>query len=471
MAGNKRSRRWATGVVLALALLTPLRSWGKVSEKPVSRTDFVHQYEIAGTGLDGALHRFSIPPAVYGGLIQSQNHDIAVFDSNGEIVPFAVVSDVADSEAPPVRSEVSLPFFELPGDNRDGAERRTPVDVSVRIDADGRIVELRESRLRHGGADRRYLLDLASVFPGGDPNSYRLDLRVSGDAELNAKIDVLRSDNLRDWSTVCQDVSLIRLRRGDARLDSGEIELLRAPGRYLVLEVRGAGPAFNLTEVRCSFLVRQGSAEDGFAEFGGVPAPDRHVVDYDLGGAFPVTQLDFVLREPGLYRVNYSSRSAPEMPWRAPGEAVLFKVRTSDGAFRANAAISIVRREDRYWRLIFEKNFSAPPPRLRIGWHSGTVYFLAQGQAPWVLAFGSGRTGMGLQTPHLLRNLHPSTAVEAAIGAPLAPKPDKGANAGHGRLNGAEWQRRLVWGLLILGALLLSGIAWRLLRSGPGPEN
>ncbi|PIE53903.1 MAG: hypothetical protein CSA35_08835 [Dethiosulfovibrio peptidovorans] len=475
MVGRKRSGSWATGLVLVLILLMPCRTWGKASEKPVSRMDFIHECEITGTGLDGAFHRFSIPIEVYGGLIQFQNHDLAIFDSNGEIVPFTVVSDVTDSEAIPVRSEVSLPFFELPRENRDGEVGGTPTDISVRIDADVRVVELREGRVHDRSfSDRRYLLDLASIFPGGDPNSYRLDLRGSGDVELNAKVDVFRSDNLRDWSTVCRGIPLIRLRRGDARLDSGEIELLSAPGRYLVLGVRGAGSAFSLTEVRCSFLVRQGVSEDEFAEFDGVLAPDHRVVEYDLGGAFPVTRLDFVLREPGLYRASCSSRSEPGMPWRAAGEAVLFRVResNSDGTFRANSAISIGRREDRYWRLDFGKKFSAPPPRLRIGWHSGTVYFLTQGRAPWILAFGSTRKDLMLQTPHLLRNLHSSATMETVISASLAPKPDKeGRRVEHGRLNGAEWQRWLVWSLLILGALLLSGIAWRLLRSGSGSKN
>ena len=62
--------------------------------------------------------------------------------------------------------------------------------------------------------------------------------------------------------------------------------------------------------------------------------------------------------------------------------------------------------------------------------------------------------------------------MEAKVGAPVDPNPaGEGPRAERGRPDGGEWQRRLVWGLLLLGAVLLSAIAWKLLRSGPGAGN
>lgn len=118
-------------------------------------------------------------------------------------------------------------------------------------------------------------------------------------------------------------------------------------------------------------------------------------------------------------------------------------------------------------------SLSAPPPRLRIGWNAGTVYFLAQGKGPWLLAFGGLRRDMAPQSPHLLRDGQLlAGAVEAGLGAPLDPgalavsaSRNEGARQDRRGLEGSEWQRRLVWMLLVLGGLLLSGMAWRLLRS------
>ena len=469
MLRSELPARRAAAFLLVLTVLLPCGAWGASPKKPVSLEDFVHANALTGQELDGALCRVSIPQEVYRGLVQSQNCDLAVFDSTGEVVPFVVISEAANSEAPPERVEAPVPFFELPREDGGGAEEALPADISVRVDADGRIVELRERRPHGVGAVRSYLLDLAAIAPGGAPNSYRLNLQTSGEAELNAKADVLQSENLRDWNALCSDMPLLRLRRGDACFDRSEIELPRPPGRYLLLRVRGVDPTFALAEVRCSCLLQRRASEDGSAEFEGVAAPDRRAVEYDLEGAFPVTQFNFILQEPGLYRVRCSSRPDPETPWRAAGSAVLFKVREA-GTLRTNAAMSVGRREDRYWRLDFDRDFFAPPPRMKVGWHSGTLYFLAQGRAPWVLAYGSARKDLALQSPHLLQDVRPSA--EAEVGAPLDPNPaGEGPRAERGRPDGGEWQRRLVWGLLLLGAVLLSAIAWKLLRSGSGAGN
>lgn len=471
MLRSELPARRAAAFLLTLVVLLPCGAWGAIPQKPVLLEDFVHANELTGQEFDGALCRVSIPQEVYRGLIQSQNCDLAVFDSTGEVVPFVVVSEAADSGAPPTRVEAPVPFFELPREDGGGAEEALPADISVRVDADGRIVELRERRPHGVGAVRSYLLDLAAIAPGGAPNSYRLNLQTSGEAELNAKADVLQSENLRDWNALCSDMPLLRLRRGDARFDRSEIELPWPPGRYLLLRVRGVDPTFALAEVRCSCLLQRRASEDGSAEFDGVATPDRRAVEYDLGGAFPVTQLDFVLQEPGLYGARCSSRPDPGTPWRAAGSAVLFRVREA-GTLRTNAAMSVGRREDRYWRLDFDRDFSAVPPRLRVGWYSGILYFLAQGRAPWILAYGSARKDLELQSPYLLQDVRPGAAVEAKVGAPVDPNPaGEGPRAERGRPDGGEWQRRLVWGLLLLGAVLLSAIAWKLLRSGPGAGN
>ena len=61
--------------------------------------------------------------------------------------------------------------------------------------------------------------------------------------------------------------------------------------------------------------------------------------------------------------------------------------------------------------------------------------------------------------------------MEAKVGVLVDPNPaGEGLRVGRDCPDG-EWQRRLVWGLLLLGAVLLSTIAWKLLRSGSGAGN
>lgn len=467
--------RWIAGLS-ALLFLPPTLGVCAAADAPKTPAtatpgDFVHARELTGSGIDGALCRFSIPREVYGGLIQSQNRDLAVFNAAGELVPFIVVPGPEVSREPPARTDLSVPFFELPQEADGGSETAAPMDVYVRTGAGGQVVEVRGGGTRAGASDRNYLLDLAAVPPDGD--AYRLDLAVPGDERLNARIDVLQSANLRDWDTLRHDMPLLRLRQGEARLASDGIDLPGSPARYLLLRIHGADPAFTLTDAHLSFLVRSGVSVDENAEFDGTPTADRRAVEYDVGGAFPITRLHFLLQEPGLYRARCSSRPDARTPWRTVGVTELFRIRDSETSSRTNAPVDTGVHEDRYWRLDFEGSLSAPPPQLRIGWNAGTVYFLAQGKGPWILAFGGLRRDMAPQSPHLLRNEQLlAGAVEAGLGAPLDPgalavsaSGNEGARQDRRGLEGSEWQRRLVWMLLVLGGLLLSGMAWRLLRS------
>ena len=94
-----------------------------------------------------------------------------------------------------------------------------------------------------------------------------------------------------------------------------------------------------------------------------------------------------------------AAADAPRTPWRTVGVTELFRIRDSETSSRTNAPVDTGVHEDRYWRLDFEGSLSAPPPRLRIGWNAGTVYFLAQGKGPWILAFGGLRRDMAPQSP------------------------------------------------------------------------
>ena len=102
---------------------------------------------------------------------------------------------------------------------------------------------------------------------------------------------------------------------------------------------------------------------------------------------------------------------------------------------------------------------------MTIGWRASELYFLAQGRGPYVLAFGSSRY-LRLQNASLAGDGRLQlAAVDAEIGAPVGfakisatPKSDDEGQAP------VAWQRYLVWGLLLLGAMLLSGMAWMLLN-------
>lgn len=474
MGIRKQMRRWSRFLPALFAVFFPIVAWAAspAPDRPVTLKDFVHARELE-TKLEGALCKFPLSTEVYRGLIQSQNRDLAVFNSNGETVPFTVVPMSPIYDTSMSQSDLPVPFFELPSEeNTPASSGVAPVDIYVKTGTGGQVVEIKGNTPRGEARDRRYLLDFSSVAESENADSHRLDLFVPEDMKLNAEVDVFGSSNLRDWSPVLQGVPLLQLQNRDARLASNAIDLPDAPQRYLLLKIRGLDASFVLKDVRYSFKAQSSLIRDEREIFDGTSTADRRAVEYDLGGAFPVSKINFVLQEPGLYRVHASSRADANAPWRSVGPMELSMIRESATSTRANASINIDAREDRYWRVEFESAFSGLPPKLKINWRPFEVYFLAQGRGPWVLAFGSSRKDLNLQNSSLVQDRQlRASAAEVGVGTPLDPNKDLsltpgGESAGQERFGGVEWQRWLVWGLLVLSALLLSMMALKLMRNG-----
>ena len=420
---------------------------------PVSSSDFAHVYELAGEGeggIEGSPCQLAIPALVYSGLVQSQTADLAVFNADGEIVPFAVTPGRPTPQGPPVHCDEAAPLFALPDSIGGTGEFR------IRGQMDGRSIELNGIVPRGTAAERRYVLDLSGLSPSGAVRDARLILQLPEEGmPLNARADVLRSVDLRRWETAVKD----------APLASPTIPLPDNMGRYLLLRVRGAGSGFVLRGARCAYDVWGRAREDAAAEFEGTLTGDRRAVEYDLGGAYPVTRFQFLLQEPGLHRARVASRRGPGASWRALGTAELFAVQER-GGLRRNQSTGIRLREDRQWRVDFDEAISAPPPRLRIEWNTGTLRFLAQGRGPWTLAFGSGRRGLDLQSRGLLEELTEglsSSVRRARLGASLSPDEAARTPEPPTDSDSPPWRGGLAWCGLALGAALLLFMAWRLL--------
>ncbi|MDR2527904.1 MAG: DUF3999 domain-containing protein [Synergistaceae bacterium] len=422
---------------------------------PVTLKDFIHAVELK-TAMDGAIYRFVLPKSVYEGLVQSQRVDLAVFNASGEVVPFAVTEPPARGTVE--RAEHAVPFYELPARlESPGASPVGPIDIYVRTGADGQVVSVTGGG--GGGEARLYLLDFSSVRLGENALGHTLTLSLPDDVTgLSAQMSFFESSNLRDWSSFLTDAPLIQLRNEDSRLTRDSVELPRAPRRYLLLRIKGAH--FSLKGVRYSATLRSASVyeEEGVARPG-------VALGYDLLGAFPVLKVNFVLREPGFYRARYLSRPQEDGPWQTRGELRLMMIRNPDGSVTSNLPVPVdPRLEHRHWRLEFDGAFSGAPPEMRYFWRPREVFFLAQGRAPYILAFGSSRKGLALQDASFLSGVQ---ATEAEIGPPIDPgkTPDLapgGEEAGRGE---TEWQRYLVWALLAFSGSLLSAIAWKLMKS------
>ncbi len=358
------ARRFAAAT-LAACLAGP--AWAR----PLSG-NFAHVLEIAGAE-EGALCRLRLPTGVYAGLARSQTEDLVVLDARGEPVSFAAEPGHPIPQGPPVLVETEVPCFEL----SPAGQGAGPSEFRIKAQLGDRLIELQGTAPEARRGERRYLLDLSELSPAGPSDQYRLLLASDG-MKPGARADVLMSVDLKRWREVVSDVPL----------EAGALELPRALTRCLLLRVRGAGDGFALQGASCTYRVWGHAIEGGFADFSGVLTEDRRAAEYDTGGAWPVTRVQFLLSEPGRRRVRCLSRSDIRGPWQLVGRAELYLTRGRLGAEQRNGPIPVHLREDRHWRVEFDSALMEEPPLLRAWWSAGTVLFRAQGPGPWSLAFG-----------------------------------------------------------------------------------
>ncbi|MNN35788.1 hypothetical protein D3C81_1496510 [compost metagenome] len=124
---------------------------------------------------------------------------------------------------------------------------------------------------------------------------------------------------------------------------------------------------------------------------------------------------------------------------------------------------------DRQWRLLAEPgSVPSEAPLLRLGYRPGSVVFLAQGRAPYLLVAGSANV---VDTQAALDPM--LDALRARSGAHWQPAVATLA-AGAVRAGDAayqatkaprDWKNVLLWAVLVLGALAVAGFAFSLLRS------
>ena len=161
--------------------------------------------------------------------------------------------------------------------------------------------------------------------------------------------------------------------------------------------------------------------------------------------------------------VQVRSRRDPSSPWRQRGRATLSNLESA-----ADGSLSIALEgdhRDRFWQITSQPALDRPPA-VELRARAEELAFLAQGEGPWQLYAGGrqasrtvpvarlleeavSRLGPAWQWPRVQLLDRQEAAGEAALLEPPEPLP---------------WQRILLWGILVAGAIVLVTMAARLLR-------
>jgi hypothetical protein len=417
--------------------------------------DFARGIEVR-TDAGGAIFRVMLPRDVYLVTTQPGLDDLRVFNANGTPVPTSI-----RQVAPPAPGEeelVSVPVFPLY--TRAAAGLGTA--AQVKIDREGAVVEV-SGNAASGETLTSYLIDASALKEalGG----IALDWQAPADASFLGHVRVEGSDDLNRWRTLQASAAIAQMRQGSFTISQRDIELSGARAKYL----RVWWP----TELRAATLVaarvrpqRSAPPVEPRWEFL-TPTPisgSPGAASYDTGGRFPVERIDVEFADAtDAASVTIRSRADAADDLRVRHSGLFYSLAESDTRL-TNAPAVVARTVDRYWNMETERDggWGGRPPRLKVGWYPQELLFVARGDGPYTLAYGSGRVGRD-DTPidAVLANLDEESRQrirEATLGAPY----DLG---GRDVLAAPRsWRREVLWAVLIGAVLVLGVFALRLFR-------
>jgi hypothetical protein len=380
-----------------------------------------------------------IPEAVYRGVERGDAEDIRVFDADGSLVPFVVRKYPAVKTA---RENESVPFF-VWGEN---SKEEEPGAGDIEINATGAVVKIKGVAQSSPSA---YLVDLSAL--NESPESLRITLERSA-GFYHSAVTVSASDDLNRWRDFNRTQTVAWY--GNSGADRPLVEIPLA-ARYLLIRFeKGAPPLERLDAV---FAPRDFPSPTRQNRVAGQKSADSKRVDYDTGGFYPLTSIDFTLREPDSVSAFVKSRYTQTDSWRAEQTARIFLMpQDSSGEIRTGGPIA-VSSSARYWELEAqgELKFSQTPECV-FSWEPRELVFLARGNGPWTLAFGNAE--YAAFDDGALRLTGDETFVPSAIEGDVRYAP----RAVEKKVERKPW---ILWGVLVFAVVALCALAYSIAKS------
>lgn len=432
----------------------------------VDKSDFAFGYNLEVDG-DGAIYSLTLPEDIYRGVTRADYGDLRVFNSRGDSVPHIIRREEKKITTP--QAEIRLPFFPLYSSGEPHVAGQAIDNIRITTNEQGAVIDL-----NYGKTDPKtrklsgYLLDASALE--NPPNALSVTW-PDEQANFVIAVRVEGSDDLNKWHTLVASATLSHLKYGEHQLIQQRIELPVRKLKYLRISGDKAA-ALTLKEVLAQFPE---SINAQPRQWIAIPSAEVVVSDkqerlyvFDSKGFFPADQLALQLPQHNTVITGVLESSAKaDGPWVSHYHGVLYDLQ-HEGTTLLTPEIKIHLQAHRYWRLrVAEGEASLNGlPTLRLGWVPEQLLFAAQGESPFLLAYGSAEVEPGAAV--LGQLLHQDTingndqlikparlGAKIVLGdtAKLSPPPPP-----------TPWKKWILWAVLVLGVILLATMAYRLVK-------
>ncbi|WP_165971237.1 DUF3999 family protein [Luteimonas terrae] len=426
---------------------------------------FVAQWPLTLPSGDAGAYQLELDAAVYATTVSPALRDVVVVNGDGRQVPALL-----QAAPPPAarKATQALAWFPLPAD---AARAGSDIAAISELDPDGRLRRIQWRPARENAPPAALLIDASAAT--APLQALVLDWGVAETA-FERTMRVEASDNLRDWRPVSAGGRLLDLRRGDDRLVERRIAF-DAPVRTRYLRLLPGAGAGVMPAIVSLVGETNAAADAPTLAWQDLQAPGPVDADggfvYRLDARLPVTHVDIGLEGNATARWTLSVREADDTPWRTLTSNWLVYRVGADAASRTPPLALDATLRARQWRLVPDSPHTGATPKLRLGWQPERLVFVAEGAPPFALRAGSATAVRGdAPVAPLLADLRARNGGNwQPAAATLGARAELAGAAALENTPPRDWGTWLLWGVLLLGVLLIGGFALSLLRA-PKPQ-
>ena len=329
------------------------------------------------------LVEITLPDEVYQSIRRGDLSDMRVFNAEGAAVRHALC--LAPTTTEPTVTELSLPVYEL----REARAAAAGASVEVQTTAGTRV------NVQDGVAAQDAVTGGTHII---DARQIDLDIRAvqfdwqSPDGASQARVRIDASDDLDRWNTIVAGSTLLSADANGTELRRERIELPQGRYDYLRVERVDGGPPLQLLSATAEQITPAAELEPQWFMATQETGATSGALTFDTARVAPVSFARVRLPDTNMsLEVSLQSRDDVQAAWvdRWSGESYVI---VSDTQRRESPPARFAPTTDRYWRLQWPKDaLTNGAPALELGYRPALLRFMAQGSAPYTLAFGSVR--------------------------------------------------------------------------------
>ena len=446
------------GAFAALMLLAAAGAWPAETLPPATPDDFAFGATIH-TDADQPLYELPLPAVVYQRSARADLGDLRVFNAAGEAVPHGLLPGPLRSPQTPRR--ITLPVFPF----EEAARRAGGLDVRIAQNADGTRVTVRGSA-ETPAIEHAWLVDADALTE--TPVALLLAWPAAS-APFTRRVTVEGSQDLDHWQRLAEAVTIADVSWAGERLLANRVDLSR--GRYRWYRVRPADGTETLPGLGVSAELPVDGDRGSAREWMPVPvepgADARAELGFETPVALPVDRIRLDPAERNTFlRLRLQARGIKDKDWRETGAGSVYRL-DYGGTMLRSAPLPVHAVGATRWRLLADTangtGFGPAAPAVEVGWIPRSLVFLARGEGPFTLAFGSKRV-----TPVTADGRRRLGAAVVIVGLPRAthgdPRELSPTTHALRERRDVDWKQLVLWGVLVGGAALLALLALRLMR-------